>query len=65
MRLLTLAAVLVALAPIQAWAGGPDLNGFGIITVTNGIVPEPTSLALLAVGLGGVSLSRFRRRRRK
>ena len=57
MRLLTLAAVLVALAPSQAWAGGTG-------AITDGIVPEPTSLALLAVGLGGVALSRFRRRRK-
>ena len=51
MRLLTLAAVLVALAPGQAWASVP--------------IPEPTSLTLLAVGLGGAALFRFGRRRRK
>ena len=55
MRLLTLAAVLVALAPSLAWTGSN----------INHVAPEPTSLALLAVGLGGVALARFRRRRRK
>ncbi len=56
MRLLTLAAVLVALTPSLAWAG---------IHPPGNHIPEPTSLALLAVGLGGVVLVRFRRRRRK
>ena len=54
MKLLTLAAVLVTLAPSQAWAG------FKIVTV-----PEPTSLSLLAVGLGGLAVFRFCRRRFK
>ena len=48
-----LAAVLVTLAPSQAWAGIPVK------------VPEPTSLSLLAAGLGGLALFRFVRRRFK
>ena len=52
--LIFVGVLLMNTAP--AWAG---------ISIIINHVPEPTSLALLAVGLGGVALARFRRRRRK
>ena len=51
MRILTLAALAVLTAS-QAWAG-----------VTPVPVPEPAALTLLALGIGGVALVRFRRQR--
>ena len=51
MRTLVLAAVAVLTAS-QAWAG----------SVTPP-VPEPATLALLALGIGGAALIRFRRRK--
>ena len=50
MRILAL-TTLAVLTANQAWAGGP-------ITV-----PEPATLALLAFGIGGVALVKFRRRK--
>jgi hypothetical protein len=52
MRILTLAALAVLTAS-RAWAG--------VDSVTP--VPEPTTLALLALGIGGVALARFGRRK--
>ena len=52
MRILTLAALAV-LTATQAWAGSDVPPG----------VPEPATLALVAVGLGGVALVKFRRRK--
>ena len=46
--------VVLLLMAVPAYAG-----------TGNGQVPEPASLTLLAVGLGGVALFRFGRRRRK
>jgi len=51
MRVLMLAALAVLTAN-QAWAGEPGP-----------VVPEPATLALLAVGLGGVAVAKFRRRK--
>jgi hypothetical protein len=51
MRILTLAALAVLTAS-QAWAGnGPPP------------IPEPATLALMALGVGGVALVRFGRRK--
>lgn len=49
MRILTL-ATLAVLTASQAWAGVPN-------------VPEPATFGLLALGIGGVALVRFRRRK--
>jgi hypothetical protein len=53
MRIVTL-AVLAVLIANQAWAG-----------VVTGVpsVPEPTTLGLLVLGVGGVALVRFRNRK--
>jgi hypothetical protein len=51
MRILTLAALAVLTAS-QAWAGQ-----------TTGTVPEPATLGLLAVAVGGIALFRFRGRK--
>ena len=48
--LLWMAALLIA-APTAAFAGEPI------------VVPEPSSLILLAVGLGGAALVKFRKRK--
>ena len=53
MRILTL-AVLAVLTASQAWAG---------VTTGGPSVPEPTTLALLALGIGGVAMARFGRRK--
>lgn len=49
-------ATVVALWVI-AWSAGPAAAG------TSGPVPEPTSLALLAAGLGGAAIIKLRRRK--
>ena len=51
MRIFVL-AVLAVLTASQAWAGS-----------TPGPVPEPATLALLALGIGGVAVVRFRRQK--
>ena len=51
MRHLALASMLVVLTASHAWAGGIAP------------IPEPASMALLALGLGGVAAARFRRRK--
>ena len=53
MRLLALVSALVVLTASQAWAGN----------AVPPPIPEPASLGLLAIGMGGVALARFRRRR--
>ena len=53
MRILALASVFSALAASHAWAG-----------INPAPIPEPASLTLLALGIGGVAVARFRRQKK-
>ena len=50
-RLLSLMAALLTAVPSAAFAGGPVA------------VPEPSSVILLAAGLGGAAILKFRKRK--
>ena len=48
-------------AGVASLEGTFSINDAGVVTFTNGIVPEPTSAIMLALGAGVLGFSRRRR----